>query len=121
MTQPEFLGGAKSSLNMPYWPPGRKPTASTEQVESIASTVLGLEPEEGQLAWQERSLCSQTDPEAFYAEKGENTRDAKKMCAGCEVVPECLEYALANNERFGVWGGKSERERRKIVKERGLL
>jgi WhiB family redox-sensing transcriptional regulator len=68
------------------------------------------------LAWQTDSLCAQTDPEAFFPEKGGSTRDAKKICASCEVRSECLDYALANDERFGIWGGLSERERRKLRK-----
>lgn len=68
------------------------------------------------LAWQADALCSQTDPEAFFPEKGGSTRDAKRICAGCEVKAQCLEYALANDERFGIWGGLSERERRKLKK-----
>jgi WhiB family redox-sensing transcriptional regulator len=72
--------------------------------------------EEGGLSWQERSLCAQTDPEAFFPEKGGSTREAKKVCVGCDVRSECLEYALANDERFGIWGGLSERERRKLKK-----
>jgi WhiB family redox-sensing transcriptional regulator len=75
------------------------------------ATVFGL-PEEQ--SWQERSLCAQTDPEAFFPEKGGSTREAKKICVGCEVRAECLEYALANDERFGIWGGLSERERRRL-------
>ncbi|MBM6546928.1 WhiB family transcriptional regulator [Janibacter sp. YIM B02568] len=69
-----------------------------------------------EMSWQERSLCAQTDPEAFFPEKGGSTREAKKVCVGCEVRKECLEYALANDERFGIWGGLSERERRKLKK-----
>ena len=68
------------------------------------------------LAWQSDSLCAQTDPEAFFPEKGGSTRDAKKICTSCEVRSECLEYALENDERFGIWGGLSERERRKLRK-----
>jgi WhiB family redox-sensing transcriptional regulator len=68
------------------------------------------------LAWQSDSLCAQTDPEAFFPEKGGSTRDAKKICASCEVKAQCLEYALENDERFGIWGGLSERERRKLRK-----
>lgn len=71
-------------------------------------------PEEGQLSWQADALCAQTDPESFFPEKGGSTRDAKKICTSCEVRSECLEYALANDERFGIWGGLSERERRKL-------
>jgi WhiB family redox-sensing transcriptional regulator len=70
--------------------------------------------EDNQLAWQADSLCAQTDPEAFFPEKGGSTRDAKKICASCDVRAQCLEYALQNDERFGIWGGLSERERRKI-------
>jgi WhiB family redox-sensing transcriptional regulator len=79
------------------------------------STVAPLE-EENPLAWQSDSLCAQTDPEAFFPEKGGSTRDAKKICASCEVRAQCLEYALENDERFGIWGGLSERERRKLRK-----
>jgi WhiB family redox-sensing transcriptional regulator len=68
------------------------------------------------LAWQSDSLCAQTDPEAFFPEKGGSTRDAKKICGSCEVRNQCLEYALQNDERFGIWGGLSERERRKLRK-----
>jgi WhiB family redox-sensing transcriptional regulator len=70
--------------------------------------------DEGQLSWQADALCAQTDPESFFPEKGGSTRDAKKICTSCEVRSECLEYALANDERFGIWGGLSERERRKL-------
>jgi WhiB family transcriptional regulator, redox-sensing transcriptional regulator len=66
--------------------------------------------------WQERALCAQTDPEAFFPEKGGSTREAKRICQGCEVRSECLEYALGHDERFGIWGGLSERERRKLKK-----
>lgn len=76
--------------------------------------IFGDAEDEGPLAWQERALCAQTDPEAFFPEKGGSTREAKRVCASCEVRAECLEYALANDERFGIWGGLSERERRKL-------
>jgi WhiB family redox-sensing transcriptional regulator len=69
--------------------------------------------------WQDRALCAQTDPEAFFPEKGGSTREAKKICLGCEVRNECLEYALAHDERFGIWGGLSERERRRL--KRGII
>ncbi|MFJ3957640.1 WhiB family transcriptional regulator [Arthrobacter sp. NPDC090010] len=72
--------------------------------------------DESELSWQAESLCAQTDPEAFFPEKGGSTRDAKKVCAACNVRQQCLEYALANDERFGIWGGLSERERRRLRK-----
>ncbi len=69
------------------------------------------------LAWQADALCAQTDPEAFFPEKGGSTRDAKMICHSCEVRAQCLEYALERDERFGIWGGLSERERRKLRKQ----
>jgi WhiB family redox-sensing transcriptional regulator len=87
-------------------------------VDPVKLGVPGARPleaeDEGQLAWQADALCAQTDPESFFPEKGGSTRDAKKICTSCEVRGECLEYALANDERFGIWGGLSERERRKL-------
>lgn len=87
------------------------------QVVEPPSNVLplfGTPDDDGVMGWQERALCAQTDPEAFFPEKGGSTREAKKVCTGCDVRAECLEYALANDERFGIWGGLSERERRKL-------
>lgn len=70
------------------------------------------------LGWQGDALCAQTDPEAFFPEKGGSTRDAKRICSTCEVKAQCLDYALANDERFGIWGGLSERERRRLRRTR---
>ena len=60
--------------------------------------------------------CALRPTEAFFPEKGGSTREAKRVCLSCEVRAECLEYALGNDERFGIWGGLSERERRKLKK-----
>ncbi len=68
----------------------------------------------GDASWRLEALCAETDPEAFFPEKGGSTRDAKRVCTGCTVRAECLEFALANDERFGIWGGLSERERRRV-------
>ena len=75
-----------------------------------------VEEDDKMLGWQSDALCAQTDPEAFFPEKGGSTRDAKKICTSCEVRAQCLDYALLNDERFGIWGGLSERERRKLRK-----
>lgn len=75
-----------------------------------------IEGTDEQVDWTERALCAQTDPEAFFPEKGGSTREAKKVCLTCDVRVECLESALANDERFGIWGGLSERERRRLKK-----
>ncbi len=74
---------------------------------------IGEDVAEG-MSWQDSALCAQTDPEAFFPEKGGSTREAKKVCRTCEVRTECLEYALEHDERFGIWGGLSERERRRL-------
>jgi WhiB family redox-sensing transcriptional regulator len=97
---------------------------------SVGRPQLSLVPERPELdaiapatpdddQWQERALCAQTDPEAFFPEKGGSTREAKRICLGCEVRDACLEYALAHDERFGIWGGLSERERRRL--KRGII
>jgi WhiB family redox-sensing transcriptional regulator len=80
--------------------------------------LLGIERESER--WQDRALCAETDPEAFFPEKGGSTRDAKRICAGCEVKAECLAYALEHDERFGIWGGMSERERRRAKRDAAL-
>lgn len=67
--------------------------------------------------WQEQALCAQTDPEAFFPEKGGSTREAKRICQACPVQDDCLEFALEHDERFGIWGGLSERERRRLKRE----
>jgi WhiB family redox-sensing transcriptional regulator len=87
---------------------------SGESLATVIDFFSYMTVDEGPLGWQERALCAQTDPEAFFPEKGGSTREAKKVCTACEVRAECLDYALANDERFGIWGGLSERERRKI-------
>jgi len=82
-------------------------------VSEVYPLLHGDEDENG---WSERALCAQTDPEAFFPEKGGSTREAKKVCLVCDVRQECLEYALDHDERFGIWGGLSERERRRLKK-----
>ena len=71
------------------------------------------------LMWQDKALCAEVDPEAFFPEKGGSTRPAKLVCRGCEVRAECLEYALEHEDvgRFGIWGGTSERERRRMKRQ----
>jgi WhiB family redox-sensing transcriptional regulator len=66
------------------------------------------------LTWQDKALCSQADPEAWFPEKGGSTGAAKRICRACEVRLECLGYALKTDQKFGIWGGMSERERRRL-------
>ena len=67
-----------------------------------------------QLPWASEAKCLNADPDVFFPEKGGSTREAKRICGECPVRAECLEYALEEDERFGIWGGMSERERRKL-------
>jgi WhiB family redox-sensing transcriptional regulator len=73
---------------------------------------------EGARAWQARANCMGVDPELFFPERGSSTREAKEVCRGCVVRIECLEFAIANSEKFGIWGGMSERERRRVRRAR---
>jgi WhiB family transcriptional regulator, redox-sensing transcriptional regulator len=92
--------------------PQEVPLSGAQKLWSV--DLLGGDREER--AWQEDAKCAETDPEAFFPEKGGSTREAKKVCMSCEVREECLKYALDNDERFGIWGGLTERERRKLNK-----
>jgi WhiB family redox-sensing transcriptional regulator len=67
--------------------------------------------------WRDSALCAQTDPDAFYPAKGGSTRAAKQICTRCDVREQCLEYALANGEDQGVWGGLSAVERRRLKRD----
>lgn len=68
--------------------------------------------------WMVDAICAQTDPDSFFPEKGGSTAEAKRVCFSCSVSEICLEWALVKGERFGIYGGKSERERRAITKQR---
>ena len=74
----------------------------------------------GERRWQEEANCLGVDPDLFFPERGASTREAKAVCRSCEVRVDCLEYALAHGEKFGIWGGLSERERRRVRRHRAL-
>ncbi len=63
-------------------------------------------------AWMADGLCAQTDPEAFFPERGGSVKAAQAVCQECPVRVTCLNYAIENGERYGVWGGVAERNRR---------
>jgi WhiB family redox-sensing transcriptional regulator len=73
---------------------------------------------QGPRAWQARANCMGVDPELFFPERGSSTREAKEVCRGCVVRGDCLEFAIVNSEKFGIWGGMSERERRRVRRAR---
>jgi WhiB family transcriptional regulator, redox-sensing transcriptional regulator len=64
--------------------------------------------------WRTEALCAQTDHEAFFPEVGRSAREARGVCARCPVTAECLEWAVEHDERFGIWGGATARERVKL-------
>ncbi|MGH8874829.1 MAG: WhiB family transcriptional regulator [Acidimicrobiia bacterium] len=72
------------------------------------------------LLWQEKANCRGADADLFFPERGASTRKAKEICGACEVQVDCLEYAVSHGEKFGIWGGFSERERRRIRKQRQI-
>lgn len=90
--------------------PLRPTRASQAAAEAEDDVVPALD-----LSWHADALCAQTDPEIFFPEKGGSTKEAYSVCADCLVRAECLDYALAVGERFGVWGGLSERKRRRLL------
>ena len=82
----------------------------------IVTTLYGRQ----ERSWQLQANCMGVDPDLFFPERGASTREAKEVCRGCVVREDCLEYALANGEKFGIWGGMSERERRRLRRARAL-
>ena len=74
----------------------------------------------GDRSWQDYANCLGVDPDLFFPERGASTKEAKEVCRGCVVREDCLEYALQNSEKFGIWGGMSERERRRIRRARAI-
>ena len=69
-------------------------------------------------AWHQHGACRGADPNLFFPARGESVKEAKAVCARCPVRAECLEYALLHRIEHGVWGGASERERRRILRRR---
>ena len=70
------------------------------------------------MVWRQRAACRGVDADIFYPLSDEDAEEAKGICGACGVRETCLEYALANREREGVWGGATERERRRMLRQR---
>jgi WhiB family redox-sensing transcriptional regulator len=71
--------------------------------------------------WMSEAACEGVDPDLFFPERGDDTSGAKAVCRECPVREDCLEYALANGIRYGIWGGTSERERKRLRRIRARL
>ena len=96
------------------WPPSRtwaKPQVTRRPARDTVEVVKDT-------SWMQKANCLGVDTELFFPERGDSTREAKAVCRGCEVKDECLEYALENGEKFGIWGEQSERERRRMRRVR---
>jgi WhiB family transcriptional regulator, redox-sensing transcriptional regulator len=70
------------------------------------------------LSWRQSAACRGVDPEIFYPASDEEAAVAKAVCASCPVRQACLEFALASRERDGVWGGATEKDRRRLLRQR---
>ncbi len=91
---------------------------TVEVLELDAEQLARRAAMEASLHWRPLAACRGDDPELFFPGRGESTAVPQSICARCPVRVPCLEYALDANEKFGVWGGASERERRRIRRER---
>lgn len=83
-----------------------------ERLAAVAAQVA-------QMKWADYALCAEADPESWFPEKrGSGTIAAKRICGQCFVREQCLEWALDHAETWGIWGGLSERERRRVRRDR---
>lgn len=71
--------------------------------------------------WQEQAACLGMDPDIFFPKQGESTQEAKAVCRRCPVKEECLELCLSREEKGGIWGGTSQKERKPMRKERARI
>jgi WhiB family redox-sensing transcriptional regulator len=106
------IGITNNGQPMPYWDPWQNP----EVLEILADHNPIEDDPDDELAWQKDGLCSQIDPEIFFKKRGVSTLMAKEICRMCDVTADCLDYALGNNEKFGIWGGLTRKERTKLQK-----
>ena len=106
------VSGLTTSVAVKHVAIARKGTAMTSP---ILLTNLIPQPRGTDRCFIADAVCAQTDPEAFFPDKGSSPKAAKAMCSRCEVRMPCLQLAIDNDEEFGVWGGLTARERRDLV------
>ena len=73
-----------------------------------------------EIQWRQLGECRGLEPTIFYPDDEDEGLEAKAVCAQCGVRVACLEYALSVREKAGVWGGATERERRRLIRQRPL-
>jgi WhiB family transcriptional regulator, redox-sensing transcriptional regulator len=85
---------------------------------ALAVLRIAMSVNTGRASWMDLASCAESDPEAWFPEKGGSVREAKAICMTCPVRANCLEYALDHREAFGIWGALSEHERRAVARQR---
>lgn len=91
--------------------PDPEPTAAEAVADAVRAAQAGAD-------WRQHASCRGVDPDLFYPSRGEASTPAKEICGTCPVQDECREYALDNDEKFGIWGGLSEKQRRQLRRTR---
>lgn len=79
---------------------------------------MGVAMSASEITWRQHGACNGLDPSIFFPESEEASDEAKSICAECMVRIACLEHALARREKDGVWGGTTDKERRRIIRQR---
>jgi WhiB family redox-sensing transcriptional regulator len=97
-----------------------QPDTEHDSEEAGAMKHIGLPDPDSPTAWMADGLCRLHPPTVFFPSDGVGVDKARKICAGCPVKDRCLDHALEHRIEHGVWGGCSERERRRILKRRRL-
>ena len=97
-------------------PGGGNGTVRIDRLPTVNIDVLPDDPSPPDV-WQERSACYGIDPDVFFPISEEEAGPALAFCSACTIRDECLSWALKNGERYGVWGGLTEQQRRRISRQ----
>jgi hypothetical protein len=105
-----YTGGWEASMDMSH-----SFSADSREERVLINPFLASDASPEPQLWRLQAACASTDPDLFFPEKSagwQTVVQAKKICLGCPVLIDCRAHAIKNKERFGVWGGMSERELR---------
>lgn len=94
--------------------------AEDEKDGTVDGIIIDTDGYDMSLDWKQAGSCVGVNPNLFFPERGQSTLEAKEVCRTCVIREACLEYALSAVEKHGIWGGMSERERRRIRRQRRL-
>lgn len=114
--QPALTAEAYHALRSETEQPIESDSVSPVSVERTSSKVTQIPVSED--GWMSLSECADSAPGTFFPSDGKGVEVAKRICERCVVKEDCLEYAINTRQDHGVWGGTSERERRRIIKRR---